>query len=86
MRLATMARETVLTLRPGAAVRVRGFLDGLASAGRLVTYTETETPAGKWVIRIRCDDCDARAVVAYGSAHGATVGEQELFGWSEVGR
>ena len=85
MRLATQARETVLTLRPAAAVRVRGFLDGLTVAGRPVEYTETETPGGRWILRVRCDDCDARAVVAYGSAHGATVGEQELFGW-EVGR
>lgn len=74
-----------MTLRPSAAVRVRGFLDGLASAGRVVAYTETETPGGRWVLRVRCDDCDARAVVAYGSAWGAQVGEQELFGW-EVGR
>ena len=85
MRLNTTARETVLTLRPGPAVRVRGFLDGLRTAGRPVEYTENETTGGKWVLRVRCDDCDARAVVAYGAAHGATVGEQELFGW-EVGR
>ena len=81
-----MARETVLTLRPGAAVRMRGFLDGLSSAGRPVAYTETETPAGKWVIRIRCDAGDDRAVVAYAAAHGAAVGEQELFGWEGVVR
>jgi hypothetical protein len=85
MRLAAQARETVLTIRPGAVPRMRGFLDGMQAAGRVVAYTEAELAGGKWVLRVRCDDADGRAVVAYGVSLGATVGEQELFGW-EVGR
>lgn len=85
MRLTNTARETVLTIRPGAVPRMRGFLDGLQAAGRVVAYTEAELANGKWVLRVRCDDIDGRGVVAYGVSLGATVGEQELFGW-EVGR
>lgn len=87
MRLATTtARETVLTLRPGAGPRLTGFLDGLKAAGRAVDVAATEDGAGRWTYRVRSGDSETdSAVRAYGAGLGARVGEQELFGW-EVGR
>jgi len=87
MRLTTTtARETVLTLRPGAGARLTGFLDGLKAAGRTLDVTATEDGAGRWTYRVRSGDAETDAAVrTYGVGLGARVGEQELFGW-EVGR
>lgn len=86
MRLATQARETVLTIQASRGARLTGFLDGLKASGRPLDVTATEDGAGRWTYRIRSGDHETDgAVRAYGAGLGARVGEQELFGW-EVGR
>lgn len=86
MRLATTARETVLTIQASRGARLTGFLDGLKAAGRAVDVAATEDGAGRWTYRVRSGDSETDAAVrAYGVGLGARVGEQELFGW-EVGR
>lgn len=87
MRLAPQARETVLTIPGSRGPRLTGFLDGLRAAGRTIDVTATEDGAGRWTYRIRSGDAETDAAVrAYGVSLGAKVGEQELFGWGEVGR
>lgn len=86
MRLATQARETVLTIQSSRGPRLTGFLDGLKAAGRNVDVSATEDGSGRWTYRIRSGDSETDAAArTYGVGLGARVGEQELFGW-EVGR
>jgi hypothetical protein len=82
----TTPRETVATVPASRGPRLTGFLDGLKAAGRTLEISATEDGAGRWTYRIRSGDPETDAAVrAYAAGLGARIGEQELFGWGEIG-